>query len=546
MKRSHPLATPAAIIAVVAVVTFGLHYGLFVAAAADAYGYVSQADLWARGSPIVRQPFAEAMTWPHADVTLAPLGYRPYRPAPHGTDIVPIYSPGLPLVMALFEFLGGRQAVYVVVPLLGGLAVWATYLMGTRVSGSLVGAFAAVLLATSPTFLFEIVSPTSDVPCTAWWALSLALLLVEGRAAAFGAGVSAGLAILTRPNLVLATAVPGAALSWRAARERLRRTVEPREDDRAPLDRRSDATARALWFAAGSIPACLAVAVINNSLYGSPFSSGYGPFDALYNWSYLLPNLARYPRWLLDTETPIVLLALAAPFILRRDPSAAGVMQSPRAVAAIGLGFVAVVFVCYLFYLPFEEWWYVRFLMPAYPPLLVLTSAVLLTLLSPLSRRLKGAGELAAAMVVAVVAWRCASLSLERGAHLQWKAEQRYATVGNYVAANLPERAALLSMQHSGGIRHYSGRLTVRYDLIEPRDLDLVIEQLRDLGYVPFIALDDWEEPNFRERFKGRSAVAGLDWLPMAFLHANQVRIYDPADRQPDQPDRQRIPDVIP
>jgi hypothetical protein len=71
MKNSHPLASTAAAVAVVAVVTFGLHYGLFVAAAADAYGYVSQADLWASGA-IVRQPFAEAMTWRNADVTLAP------------------------------------------------------------------------------------------------------------------------------------------------------------------------------------------------------------------------------------------------------------------------------------------------------------------------------------------------------------------------------------------------------------------------------------------------------------------------------------------
>ena len=545
MKDSHPLAPIAAAVAAAAVVTFGLHNGLFVAAAADAYGYVSQADLWASASPIVRQPFAREMTWPNADVTLAPLGYRPYRPAPHGTDIVPIYSPGLPMVMAVFKLLAGPQAVYLAVPLLGGLAVWATYLMGTRLSGSLVGAFAAVLLAASPSFLFEVVSPTSDIPCTAWWALALTLLLIEGRPAAFGAGVSAGLAILTRPNLVLVAAIPGAALVWRAAREQFMMAAHSRETERAGFGS-SDATARMLLFAAGSVPACLAVGAINNTLYGSPFSSGYAPFDVLYQWSHLLPNLARYPRWLLETETPIVLLALAAPFVLRAGSSATALTRSPRRVAVVWLCFVAAVLLSYLFYLPFEEWWYVRFLMPAYPPLLVLTCAVLLTLLTPLSRVLKGTGELAAVTIVTIVAWRCADLSIDRGAHLQWKAEQRYATVGQYVASRLPERAALLSMQHSGGIRYYSGRLTIRYDLIEPTDLDLVVEQLRGLGYSPFVALDDWEEPRFRERFQGHSVLAGLDWIPVALLHSNQVRIYDPADRQPGQPDRQRIPDVIP
>jgi 4-amino-4-deoxy-L-arabinose transferase-like glycosyltransferase len=342
------------------------------------------------------------------------------------------------------------------VPLLGGLAVWATYLMGARLSGSLAGAFAAVLLAGSPTFLFEIVSPTSDVPCTAWWALSLALLLYEGRGAAFAAGLSTGLAILTRPNVVLAAAVPGAALVWQAARERFRTTGARGESEPAEFAT-SNATARVFWFAAGSVPLCIAVALINNRLYGSPFSSGYAPFDALYKWSHLLPNLARYPRWLLETETPIVLLGLAAPLMLRARAPATDLPRSARWVATAWLCFVAAVFVSYLFYLPFEEWWYVRFLMPAYPPLLVLTSAVLLALLAPLSRALKGGGELAAAVIVAVVAWRCTNFSIENGAHLQWKAEQRYATVGNYVASKLPDRAVLLSMQHSGGIRHYSG-----------------------------------------------------------------------------------------
>ena len=41
-----------------AIVTFGLKRGLFVAAAADAYGYVSQADLWAAGELAIHQPFA--------------------------------------------------------------------------------------------------------------------------------------------------------------------------------------------------------------------------------------------------------------------------------------------------------------------------------------------------------------------------------------------------------------------------------------------------------------------------------------------------------
>src|SRR4029079_15058231 len=144
------------VLTIVAIVTFGLKRGLFVAAAADAYGYLSQADLWAAGELVVHQPFAAKMTWPNATASLAPLGYRPHTANPADKDVLPIYSPGLPMLMAIFKLIGGHRAVFFVVPLLGGLAVWATYLIGARLAGPPVGASAAVLLAASPTFLFEV------------------------------------------------------------------------------------------------------------------------------------------------------------------------------------------------------------------------------------------------------------------------------------------------------------------------------------------------------------------------------------------------------
>lgn len=541
--RPHQLAPMIVLAAVISVVTFGLVKGTFVAAAADAYGYVSQADLWAKGSLIVRQPFAQDMTWPNAADALAPLGYRPHRPAPHGTDIVPIYSPGVPMLMAVFKLLAGAKAVYVVVPLLGGLAVWVTFVMGRRLAGPLAGASAAVLLATSPPFLFEVTAPASDVAATAWWALTFTWLLFERPLAAFGAGVAAGFAILTRPNLVPLAIVPGVLLLWRAARAQL----EAARRDRKPLLPRSpagDAAKRVLAFAAGSVPACVVVAIINWRLYGSPLASGYGAFDELYSWAYLWPNLARYPRWLFETETPLVLLALIAPFVLPLEAEV-GRERRPRATAVAWLCVIAVIFLLYLFYQPFDEWWYLRFILPVYPLLFVLTSTAIARLLAPLSRLAGSLKGLATVAVVAFLAWHGAVYAVDRGASIAWQAEQRYVEVGAYVGAKLPARAALVCMQHSGSARYYSGRITVRYDLIAPEDLDLVIEELRRLGYHPYVVLDDWEEPIFRERFRGHSALAGLDWTPVAVIHSNHVRIYDPADQQGARLDRQRVPDVV-
>ncbi|HLG59063.1 MAG TPA: glycosyltransferase family 39 protein [Vicinamibacterales bacterium] len=196
----------------VGIVMVGLVQGARVAGGSDAYGYVSQAEWWASGTFRFDEPLIREFAGRISREALVPLAYLPI-----GTDgaIVPMYAPGLPLTMAAVQRVGGREAVFYVVPLLGGLAIFATYLMGARLAGRAVGLSAAVLLATSPSFLFQLTAaPMSDVPVTAWWALALALVLFESRGAAFASGLAAGAAILTRPNLVPLALIPAALLLW--------------------------------------------------------------------------------------------------------------------------------------------------------------------------------------------------------------------------------------------------------------------------------------------------------------------------------------------
>jgi len=519
-SRSHPVASLVVAGAVVSVIAFGLLKGLFVAAAADAYGYVSEADLLARGRLVVEQPFARDMTWPNAADSLAPLGYLPYRPAPHGTVIVPSYAPGVPILMALFQLIAGARAVYFVVPLLGGLAVWATYLMGTRLAGSMVGASAALLLATSPSFLFEITAPASDVAATAWWTLTLALLTFESAGAMFGAGLTACMAILTRPNLVPLAGVLGLPLLLG------RVGLVGRVGQGGWPGLRA-----ALWFAAGSLPAVLIIAALNAHHYGSPFVSGYGTFDDYLSWSYFSTNLARYPRWLAESQTPLVLLALVAPFVLPASGEA-GRVRSPRATAIVWLAAIITLFGLYMFYKPFEEWWYVRFIQPMFPAIFVLMVVGLQAMLAPIMRSAPQLHAPLVALLVAVLAWRGVRYAEERGASQVWRAEQRYLETGEYVKSALPEQAAIIAVQHSGSVRYYSGRVTVRFDKLRPTDLDLVVRELRRLGYEPYFVLDEAEEPMFRERFAGHSPLAALDWAPVAAPFKGAVRVYSPPDRQ--------------
>ena len=112
------------------------------------------------------------------------------------------------------------------------------------------------------------------------------------------------------------------------------------------------------------------------------------------------------------------------------------------------------------------------------------------------------------------------------------RSERKYAAAADYVARRLPQKAAILSMLHSGSVRYYSGRATLRVDLIPPSQLDSTLGALTASGYRPYFLLEPFEVAQFQERYAGHSALAPLDWPPAALLRESRVRIYDPADRQ--------------
>jgi hypothetical protein len=489
----------------------GIWKGSFAVGASDAYGYVSEADLIAHGTLRVDQQFVRTLPWPFADWSFAPGGYRP---ALARGFIVPTYPAGAPLLMALFQRIAGRGAVFYLVPLLGGLCVWMTSALGSSTHGRLTGVLAAVLVATSPSFVTELMVPASDVAAAAWWTTALVLTIQGGSLAALGAGVAVSLAVLTRPNLVPLAAVVGLFHVWRVVRGR------------------KAAVMSLALFTGAAVPGCLAVAAINHSLYGSPFRSGY-ELDALYAFTNAGPNLDRYPRWLMQTQTPFIALALAAPFFSR-----AGGRQMParlqRDHVVLLLSFAAVVMLSYLFYKPYgrEEWEYLRFLLPAYPPLLVLAVAVTVETFHAVIPRVALRSSAALTACILLAAWQ-ARASVERGALAARLVDRRYVDVGRYVDVVLPSNSVVIASLHAGSIRYYSGRQTLNYDRLERRWLDEAVAELRRRGLHPFIALEEGEVPSFRERFEEMNMLGRLDWPPMAERSEPiRVRIYDPADQE--------------
>jgi hypothetical protein len=104
--------------------------------------------------------------------------------------------------------------------------------------------------------------------------------------------------------------------------------------------------------------------------------------------------------------------------------------------------------------------------------------------------------------------------------------EQKYADVGRYIATKLPLNAVVLSMQHSGSVRLYSGRPTIRYDSLDPEWLDRALAHLRSSGYVPYVLLEKFEVPMFRERFATQKSVTLVDAQPIALHRRREVMLY--------------------
>jgi hypothetical protein len=207
--------------------------------------------------------------------------------------------------------------------------------------------------------------------------------------------------------------------------------------------------------------------------------------------------------------------------------------RAPRAPAPahgwFGLAFATLVLACYLPYSPFDEWWYLRFLLPAIPVLLLLTTPVLVRLASCAPAAARGPLLVTA---VALLAAHYLSTANTGGAFDLRRLESRYVTAGAFTSTRLPGNALLLSMQESGPLRMYGRRATVRYDRLDPAGLDAAVEDLVRAGFQPYFVLEAWEEAQFRDRFARSSALGLLDWPPMAEIGRRvKVRFYDPRDR---------------
>lgn len=466
---------------------FGVARGTRAVGGSDSSCYGLMAAAFGSGQLQPSSVLAVQAPWPDASRTLAPGGFIPSPVTPEGAS--PICAPGFSVLMAPLFAIGGHDAIFLATPFFAFVLVWCAFVLANRLAGGLAGVSAAALTASSPIVLYQAVQPMNDIATAALW---LAALTLVARPLFCGAIV--GLAILVRPNLA-PLAIVIAAMQWRPGR---------------PLPLRAVAL-----LMLGAIPGVTAWLSLNQALYGSIAGSGYGEAGRLFSVSNVGVNAANYTKAFYQTQTVFPLLALGAPFVLAGEA---------RRVALWLLAAAGVVEVIYLLYLPFPEWWYLRFLIPV----IVLAIVVACSVAARLADRARMRG------VVAIGTVALALMGMQEAGARQVLAlqglEGRYRATADLVSEKLPANAVLITVWQSGSVRFHAGREAVLWDSLDPAWLDRSVEWLTANGRVPYLLLERREEPDFRDRFRGHAAIGALDWPPR-FNIGGQARIFDPADR---------------
>ncbi len=468
------------------------------AGGSDSSGYANNAKLMLAGQLVAEQRPLAGVAVALPDYAYVPLGFKP---RPDGR-MAPTYPLGLSALYALAS-LGGTldrgMAVAMWLMLLGSLPV--AYLLARQVGLERGWALVAVaVLAACPLVLHMGLQAMSDVPAMLWTTLAIVLVWASRarRWLALLAGAAVAVAVFIRPSnaLVLLPAGIVLGLDWR----------------------------RWLLFGLGGLPGAALWAQTNHVLFGKYITTGYGEVGSLFSWANVGPALANY-AWGLPQLVPLAPFAVIALLVGRRS----GI---PGRLAACLAAWVAVVFGFYVSYwFSTESWWYLRFLLPAFPALIVLSVAGLRWV----ARSFRGAGShgpvRAVAAVVSVVVALVATLWVQAGMVQRFgilkvgEGERIYPEICAWTAAHVPADAVVLAMQTTG-VFHYAGQFTlVRWDVLDVPLSREVYAAARRAGRPVYAVLFPFEIEDwgcFRGRLAGRWTKIG------AVRYATIWRLDDP------------------
>lgn len=317
------------------------------------------------------------------------------------------------------------------------------------------------MVAFNPVVTNMVVQPMSDVPAAFWYLLAVAAV-AGARPRPVLAGVAFGMAVWTRP--LAAVLFPALLLAM-------------------PRDRR--VLARVML---GGLPLAVAMALTQWHLYGSPLRTGYGGTDGLFTTVNVGRHLGAFLRWTIAAHSPLLVAALAA-----------GVWRGAGRLAWASVAGLLLGVIPYLFNLQFfDDFDLLRYLLPALVPCLIVATLGTAALVSrAIPQRVRGLAMLLLAAAVAA-----ASFAFTTGTftfHLRQQ-ESRYVDVAAWVRSHTPANAVMLAELHSGTLRLYADRVTLRWKFIPAGRLASTVETLQSRGVPCYAAADGEVEVRGLER----------------------------------------------
>lgn len=375
--------------------------------------------------------------------------------------LAPSYPLGYPLHLALLGMAGGwNHAPFYVTPLLALLTVIVLYKLALEFALQQEHALsAAVALAVSPAWLFMAFQPMSDVIAACWCALTMLCAMRSSRDLRWtiACGAAFGIAVWVRPtNLLLAPAI-GFAFRWNARRLAV--------------------------AVAASAPFAIALMITNHAMYGKAATTGYGDIGSIMTWGSCAPHHAL---WMAITMTPLV---FPAGLLIAFNP------RVPLWQRMTLLTWFVTFFAFYSAYAICDAWWYLRFLLPAYPPILI---ASLLLFRDFIPRR-----PVRIALVAAIV---ITGMALTRHFDLQHVHDGQKTDMHSihWAQKQLPKNALVVTMQMSGSYYYYTHTLTARYDYLEPEKFEEMKAYVGNAGLDWYALVYDWEEKDLLKHMPGR------------------------------------------
>jgi len=417
-----------------------------VAGGSDTSGYMHLARLLAKGN--IHVPARIIPGLPQSSTP--PFLYMPlgFKPSFDGNGMVPTYPTGLPLLIALFVPIAGwshAADVTMVLHSLAGLIL--TYAL-SRVFGlpKSWSIFGTAILAASPLYLFMSLQAMSDLPSLVWTTAAILAALECRKSSPFALAAGGALAVdvLLRPTNIFALVPVGIALG-----------ISPR---------------RWLLLILGGAPGAIFYAIHAIAAYGHLWETGYGEIHS-FAASYVPVTLLHYALWVPILFTPIAALSLGLPFNK-------GIESSVRWLLGSWIGVFAALYCAYR--CTHETWWYLRYLLPAIPAIVIGSLLVCRSLVSRLARRvehvnLKGALAVALTLVALNSLWwnrKLHAIDIGRG-------ERKYGTVAEWMTKNLPSNSIFLSTQMSGSIFYFTNFTFIRLDSINPDNVKVVESAIR-------------------------------------------------------------------